>query len=312
MKLHIERNISINKSTAEVYAIISDLGQWNTWSPWVRIEPTVKTLVTGKAQQVGQYLTWDGEVIGSGKMTLAELTPNQIVKNKLEFLAPWKSVSNVTFTIDDVGFGQTKVTWIMEGNIPFFMIFFKKMMTAFMSYDFDRGLKMLKEYAETGKVLSESVYKGQLPQSGFQVVGKKTSCTISDMPQRMQADFVHMTELMKKGEFTPPNKAGAFYNKFDIPKGVCEYTAAYFYDSGQYVKAPPDFSIQKYSEHKALVVDHLGAYKNLGNPWSMAMAYLRGKKMKARKDIPVYEIYITMPDGRAEKDIHTQIFMPIK
>lgn len=312
MKMHIERTVTINKPAAQVYAIISDLGQWNTWSPWIHSEPTAKTVLNGNAQEVGQNQSWDGEVIGSGKMTIELLETNQKVHIKLEFFKPWKSLSTVTFDIRNEGAHSTKVTWVMNGSLPWFMFFFKNMMEAYMSYDFDRGLAMLKEYAETGAVSSKSIYQGQKPQESFQIAGKKTSCAITELSKHMQDDYGQMTQLMQKGEFTQPKKAMAIYHKFDIPKGVCEYTAAYVYEADQNVKAPSGYELKKFSPHQALVVDHYGAYRHLGNPWSMAMSYQRGKKMKLRKDVPMYEIYVTMPDGRPEKDIHTQILMPVK
>ncbi|MBY0554384.1 SRPBCC family protein [bacterium] len=312
MKLHIERTTTINKPAAQVYTIISDLGQWNTWSPWIHSEPTAKTVLSGKAQQTGQNQSWDGEVIGSGKMTIEQLEANKTVKIKLEFFKPWKSLSAVTFNIQSESADKTKVTWVMDGSLPWFMFFFKNMMAAYMSYDFDRGLSMLKEYAETGSVSSKSIYQGEKPQQSFQVTGITTTCAISELSQQMQKDYGQMTQLMQKGEFTQPKKAMAIYHKFDIPKGVCEYTAAYVYDAEQNVKTPAGYEVKKVSPHNALVVDHFGSYRHLGNPWSMAMSYQRGKKMKLRKDVPMYEIYVTMPDGRPEKDIHTQILMPVK
>lgn len=312
MKLYVERTITISKPAANVYGIISDLGQWNVWSPWMHSEPTAKTVLSGKAQQVGQNQSWDGEVIGSGKMTIEQLETNQKVHIKLEFFTPWKSVSSVTFSIQSEGADKTKVSWVMNGSIPWFMFFFKNMMVSYMSYDFDRGLGMLKEYAETGTVTSKSIYQGQKSQQSFQVTGITNTCAISDLSKCMQSDYNQMTQMMQKGELTQPKKAMAIYHKFDIPKGVCEYTAAYVYDAEQNVKTPAGFEVKKVSPHKALVVDHYGPYRHLGNPWSMAMSYQRGKKMKLRKDVPMYEIYVTMPDGRPEKDIHTQILMPVK
>ena len=78
------------------------------------------------------------------------------------------------------------------------------------------------------------------------------------------------------------------------------------------MKAPVSFPILKFVPHKSITVDHTGPHRFLGNPWAMAQSYLRGKKFKASKDVPMYEHYITMPDGRPEKDILTQIYVPVR
>ena len=90
------------------------------------------------------------------------------------------------------------------------------------------------------------------------------------------------------------------------------YTAAYYYRLDQQVKVPAGYTNEKYEDHNAITVDHFGAYRFLGNPWSMAMSYQRGKKLKFLKRVPLYEVYVNLPDGRPEKDLHTQIFVPIK
>ncbi len=311
MKLHLERSISVSKPASVVYGIISDLNFWNTWSPWIHMEPTCKTHISG-LHGVGQSQTWDGDVIGSGKMTIEHLEGSKIVKIKLEFFKPWKSVSAVTFKITEKDPNNCEVTWIMEGTLPIFMIFFKKMMTAYMQSDFDRGLKMLKEFAETGTVPSRSSYLGQKQQEAFQIVGKTTACNIVDLSTCMHRDFSELNELMKKQELNPPIKVLAVTHDFNIPKGTCKYTASFAYRPDQEVKVPAGFTHEKYDGHNAISVDHYGAYRFLGNPWSMAMSYQRGKKLKFLKKVPLYEVYVTMPDGRPEKDIHTQIFVPIK
>ena len=311
MKLHIERVISVAKPAATVYGIVSDLAFWNTWSPWIHMEPTAKTKITGK-QGVGQKQSWDGDVIGAGNMEITKLENNKSVQMRLEFLKPWKNVAQVAFTFIEQGPNHCEVRWSMDCGLPLFMIFFKKMMTAYIQSDYDRGLKMLKEFAETGSVPSHSLFQGVKKQEPFQIVGKTTSCKIIDIATSMHRDFSEMNDLVKNHTLSPPLKAMAVTHEFNIPKGTCKYTAGFYYRADQDVKVPAGFTHEKYPEHSTLLVDHHGPYRFLGNPWSMAMTYQRGKKFKFLKKVPLYEVYVTLPDGRAEKDIHTQIFVPVK
>ncbi len=312
MKFQLQRKITIDRSTQNVYDILSNLGQWNVWSPWIHCEPTAKTQLSGMPGQVGQSQTWDGEVIGSGRMTITELEKDRLMSMKLEFFTPWKSVSEATFTLTDVSSGKSEVTWTLRGHLPFFMFPLKNMLMAYMGSDFDRGLKMLKEYAETGTVISKSVYQGEKDFSGFRVVGKKTTCPISALGKDIPADFNKMDQRLKNGELTPPDAMVTLSHQHDIPKGISTFTAGYVYGPGKEFKVPSDMEVTQLPAHKALVVDHYGPYRNIGNPWSMVMSYQRGKKKKVAKKIPMYEVYKTMPDGRPEKDIYTQIVMPIK
>jgi len=311
LKLHVERSVSIARSAATVYGILSDLNFWNAWSPWIHCEPTAKTHISGK-QGTGQTQTWEGEVIGSGKMTVVHLQDSILVKMKLEFYTPWKSLADVEFRIEDTDANHCNVIWAMDTTLPFFMFFLKYMMCAFMESDFDRGLKMLKVFAETGSVPSHSVYMGQKLQPAFQAVGKYGECKATEISNATYGAFSAMEAMAKNHEFTPPLKAVTLYHEFNIPKNICKFTAAFYYGPEQAVKVPTGYTHTKYEEHSAIIVDHHGPYRFLGNPWAMAMSYLRGKKLKALKKVPMYEVYVTMADGRPEKDIHTQIFVPVK
>lgn len=312
MKMQVQKSITIDNSKQHIYNIIADLKQWNAWSPWMQSEPTAKTQYSGVSREVGQSQSWDGEVIGSGRMTIEELKKDKSVKMKLEFFTPWKSVAEAHFEISEISSTQSQITWTMNSSLPLFMFPFKNMMAAYIGNDFDRGLKMLKEYAETGTVISRSVYQGEKELAGFQVVGKKTLSKISELSTTIRADFDDMDRRLKKGELTPPDAIVTLSHKHDIPKGVSTFTAGYLYKPGQNVKVPKDLEVIQVPAHKALFVDYYGPYRNISNPWSMIVSYQRGKKKKIAKKIPSYEIYKTMPDGCPEKEIHTQIIMPIK
>lgn len=311
MKLHIAKSVCISSSPIKVYDVISDLSKWNIWSPWMHDEPTAKTEYRGSAGQPGQSLSWNGEVIGSGKMTILSLQRNQQVEMQIEFFTPWKSVAQVIFDVNGKSAEQTEITWTMNSTLPIFMFFFKNMMKAYIGNDFSRGLNMLKEYVETGAVISESIYQGEKEFPGFQVLGKRNSTSISNMGPSIRGDFDQMDALLKAGKLQQPEFIVTLSHDHNIPKGISDYTAGYAYKLNDNVKTPEGFELIKIPTHKAIAVEHFGPYRNLANPWSMLVAYQRGKKKKVNKKIPMHEIYKTLPGGN-EKDIQTQIIMPIK
>lgn len=311
MKMHVIRDVTINASSNKIYDVVADLSQWNKWSPWMHAEPTAKTEYHGTPGQVGQNQTWSGEVIGSGKMTISGLTKNLQMQMKLEFLTPFKSIADVQFNIKDIGGGKSRVVWEMNSSLPFFMFFFKNMMAAYIASDFVRGLNMLKEYVETGSVVSNSIYRGETSMTEFQVIGKRITIPISKLSTDVHTEFQKMSQRLEKGDIQQPEFIVMLSHNHNIPKGVSELTAGYAYKSGQAIKIPSDMEVTVFPAHKSLVVDHYGPYRNIGNAWSMAIAYQRGKKKKVNSKLPMYEVYKTMPGG-AEKDIYTQIIVPIK
>jgi hypothetical protein len=312
MKIRIQKDTTIHKSATDIYNIISDIRQWNTWSPWTHCEPTVKTTASGISGQIGQTQTWQGEVIGSGKMAITRVDAPSTIEMELEFYKPWKSFATVIFSIENEDNNKSRVVWTMNTEMPIFMFFFKKMMMAYMGHDFERGLKMLKEFAEDGTVTSRSVYSGEHSFQEFYVVGKKTNCAIQDLPTRIRSDFEELNQNLKNQTISNPEFMTTLSHKHDIPKGICEFSAGYCYTSLQNLKIPSGYQLTQMNSHKGLVVDHYGSYQYMSNPWSMAATYQRGKKKKLLKSVPMYEIYKAIPDGRSEKDLHTQIVMPLK
>jgi hypothetical protein len=311
MKLQVIRDVTINSSVGNVYDVISDLSKWNIWSPWMQCEPTAKTEYHGTPKHLGQTQTWSGEVIGSGKMTISGLNLNEQMQMKLEFLTPFKSLADVQLDIKDLGVGKTHITWSMNSAMPFFMIFFRNMLAAYMASDFSRGLNMLKEYVETGSVISKAIFQGEKSMGQFQVIGQKVTIPISKLSTDIHVEFQKMSKRLENGDVAPPEFIVMLSHDHNIPKGTSVLTAGYAYKVGQNIKVPSDMHVVTFPEHKTMLVDFYGPYRNIGNAWSMAMAYQRGKKIKVNKKLPMYELYKTMPGG-AEKDIYTQIIVPIK
>lgn len=310
MKLQFSRSIAIQKPASEIFAVLSDLKNWNSWSPWVHCEPTARTELTG-ARGPGQTQTWSGEVIGAGKMTVEKLDEGRAMEMRLEFFAPWKSVARIEFELRPAGAG-TEVTWRMDSQLPIFMFFFKNMMIAYMSSDFDRGLRMLKELVETGAVASRSVYRGEREFGKFHVVGRRFSCAIAEISAQVRPRYEELDRLHREGKLPTPDFMVTLSHRHDIPKGVCEMTAGYAYRGEVPRDLPAGLEVFEVGGHKALAVDHYGPYRHIGNGWSMAVTYQRGKKKKISKKVPSYEVYKTMPGAGPEKDIHTEIVVPLR
>lgn len=312
MKLQICRQIEVKSEIQKIYQVIADLRQWNQWSPWFHMEPTSKTENTGTAGQVGQLQSWEGQAIGSGQMTIIELKENQSIQIQLDFLKPFKSRATVEFIISSKAQNICEVEWKMDSSLPFFMFFFKKMMVAMMSRDFDRGLLMLKEYIETGVVCARSEYLGELQMPALNLIGVKNTCSLSQLSQSMSRDFQNLFQNLNSPEL--PEKIGALCltHRFDVVKNECEYTAAMMYPVGVELMPPAEFTRLKFPTHYAITAKHHGAYRHLGNTWGMVMSMFRFLKLKNNKSVPMYEIYLNNPQQTAEKDLLTQVVSPIK
>jgi uncharacterized protein YndB with AHSA1/START domain len=141
----VERSATLAAPPEVVFAQIDDFHNWAAWSPWEKLDPQMQKSFGGAASGAGAGYHWVGNnQVGEGRMTITESVPNDRVAIKLEFLKPWQSTSNCTFTLAP-GDAGTRVTWAMEGKNNFM----SKAMGVFVSMDkmiggdFERGLATL-------------------------------------------------------------------------------------------------------------------------------------------------------------------------
>jgi len=122
-KMKVIKSIYIDSAPEKIYPIISDLNNWQEWSPWVIAEPRAQLNVSSD----GKFHEWDGDIIGAGNLKIQDEVENQSVTMALNFLKPWKSKAVTSFTLKKKKKG-TEVVWTMDSSLPFFLFWMKKQM----------------------------------------------------------------------------------------------------------------------------------------------------------------------------------------
>jgi effector-binding domain-containing protein len=305
-KIAVNKSIVVAVSPDKAYETIRDFHQWNRWSPWVICEPDCQMTYADN----GKSYAWDGKIIGSGSVEIAEEQPSEAIHFRLTFLKPWKSKATFSFLFQPEGDG-VRVTWTMDSSLPSFLFFMKGMMTAMIGMDYDRGLRMLKDYLETGNVHSKLEYPGQADFEGFQYVGIRAQCSMTQIGDQMKADFERLAQWFKDSNLEIAEKPFAVYHRFHLSKGTTEFTTGYP------VKAVPEnlpecFVSAELAACPVYRVKHTGPYHHLGNAWSSGMMRAQAKVFRQNKKIPAFEIYESDPSTTKEEDTVTMIHFPIK
>jgi uncharacterized protein YndB with AHSA1/START domain len=146
----VERQIVIAAPPAAIFANLDDFHRWGAWSPWEKMEPSVKKTFSGAPSGVGAGYAWEGKETGSGRMTITDSTPNQKLSIKLEFLKPFEATDVAAFDLTPTA-AATRVRWSMSGP----QNFMSKVMCVFMDMDkmigkdFEAGLADLKRISES-------------------------------------------------------------------------------------------------------------------------------------------------------------------
>lgn len=146
----VQRSIKVSVPPAVVFEHVNDFHKWEGWSPWAKLDPGMKTTFEGPTQGKGAIYHWVGNSdVGEGRMTILESTPPSKILIKLEFIKPFESLCETTFTFGSDG-GKTDVSWEMTGSNNFM----SKVMQVFVSMDkmvggdFEKGLENLKRATE--------------------------------------------------------------------------------------------------------------------------------------------------------------------
>ena len=147
----VSRTAKMKAPASAIFPHMNDMRAWLAWSPWEKVDPTMKRTYEGAAAGVGSVYSWAGNKnIGEGRCTITESRPNELVRFKLEFFKPFVATNDGEFTLKSEG-DQTVVTWSMAGKKSFMF----KAMGLVMSMDkmcgdqFEKGLADLKEMVET-------------------------------------------------------------------------------------------------------------------------------------------------------------------
>lgn len=308
MKFNIERSTTINAPMAKVRALVEDFNHWNSWSPWTVCEPGCSVSVSGKVAEAGHSMSWEGQVIGAGKNTLVKKTDSQLDYD-LEFFKPWKSQADVRFKFEEVE-GKTRVTWLMDSSMPFFMFFMIKSLKNMIAMDYDRGLKMLKAMVEEGKVNAETLNNETVDYQGFSYVGIQRTLPFDEMAEAMRKDFEQIVaQVVIKGQQSAMHWV-CIYPKFDTKNMMVTYIAAISDENVGGLDLGSEYVSGEIKNSKALEVKHNGAYDFLGNAWAMGMMTMQAKKMKAGGH--PFEQYWNSPMETPPDELKTSIYFPLK
>ncbi|MEO8498288.1 MAG: SRPBCC family protein [Planctomycetota bacterium] len=308
-KYHVYRSIQIAATPQKVFDTVADFGTWTKWSPWLCSEPTAEVKVTEDASSVGSIYSWKGEIVGQGEIEHRKLSPGRLIDEEIRFVKPFKSRSDVAFEMEPAGNG-TKLTWHMRGALPWFMFWMKPMMESFIGMDYERGLKMLKEWIETGRILSKTEIRGVELVGPLRVAGVRKSCHLREIGPSMDAAFAEAKRKLTDKHLPTNGEMISVYHDFNLKTQIFDYTTGFVIPETA-AAVSSELSSWSLAPTKALRVDHVGSYDHLGNAWSAANQFVRYKKFKQSK-AGAFEIYKNDPKETSPADLRTEIYLPLK
>jgi len=113
----ISSSLDIAATREQIQQRILDFNTWKEWSPWLLHEPDTKIVLSDNYQQEQGFYTWEGKLVGSGKLT-HEVIKNGSIDQDIQFIKPFKSKAKTYWRIEQLNGEQCRVTWSMDSAMP--------------------------------------------------------------------------------------------------------------------------------------------------------------------------------------------------
>jgi uncharacterized protein YndB with AHSA1/START domain len=156
-KFHVERGLFIDAPPESVYAVITKLREWPTWTAWTQERyPDMRIQFSGPEEGVGAKQSWEGKSSGRGSIEIVKASPEEGIAYKFSFDGNRSTGGIGFFSGVDAG---TLVTWYADGDLGMNPIarYFGTQMDRFMGPDFEKGLINLKKKVEAANTMAAGV-----------------------------------------------------------------------------------------------------------------------------------------------------------
>ena len=305
-KLYVKESILIEAQPQKIVSVLSDFNSWQYWSPWLIAEPQAKVEVAPD----NKYYYWEGAIVGAGQMWIRAESEKAIAID-LEFLKPFKSKAKVAFFLEPEA-GKTKLSWTMDSSLPFFLFWMKKAYEVFISMDYCRGLKMLKDWIELGQVPSMIFVNGIKERPAQNYIGIQRDCATETLEKYMSEDFEILMTFSHKNHADKLNGPPfTMYPIWDVVGKKVRYIAC------QPVSEIPDdlpsnFTSGVLPATQVHAITHTGPYRHVANAWAVQMMYQQKKIFRPNKKTIPLEIYHNSPKNTSELELISEIQLGAK
>ena len=301
----VVRSTVINAPPEAISSQIADFHNWDNWSPWIHVDSTEKYTYNDTIGK-GGHMEWTGEMIGSGNMSITEVTTDS-VKYNLVFKEPWESVSNGAFCFSKTETGTT-VTWTNEGNLSWpiarlmgFFMSFDKM----MGPDFEKGLAKLITVVESTSKYTYSIIEKEVPAMIIAVVHNKVA--MGEIGNILGKSYSEIQKLMKKQGANMTGSPMAITLAWDSISW--DFEAAIPIDKE--IKGNAHVQVKQSYAGKVIYLSYTGPYEGTYKAYTELDSYMKEKGLFQNGG--PWEVYLTDPSSEPDTNKWiTEIYFPVK
>ncbi|KAA3636595.1 MAG: hypothetical protein DWQ02_07975 [Bacteroidetes bacterium] len=285
-----KQEVSIDAPVELVFNAVNDLSQWENWSIWKASDSTMVTTLGDNYIGEGGSYSWSGDVVGEGELKILSSTANEAIKTDIKFGPMGGANGHWTFAPAE---GGTNVNWDVTSKFgyPFNLMLLFGDWEGMMSEEFNKGLKMLKDHAESiSSTMSNTMEIKEMNLPTRYYIGIRETVKMEDMAKHYAENLPKVFTAVTKNGLELAGMPSGLYYTWDMENSTTEL----FQGAPLKEKATIDgFETIELPASKALVLNYYGPYDGLGSAHEALDAYAKEKGLTSLP--PAIEEYVTDP-----------------
>ena len=148
-EVKISKTITVDKPVNVVFNTAKNFEHYREWNVWSKMDPDATGNIEGTPGEIGSKWNWQGEIIGTGSLTIKDFEENKSITNTLEFIAPMPAVADDLWSFEMIDSSTTKIDWTVSFNMEgYFERYGALFIEGELGPQLEQGLQNFKEYVE--------------------------------------------------------------------------------------------------------------------------------------------------------------------
>jgi effector-binding domain-containing protein len=311
-KVKVERSLVMKAPPEAIFAQINTLKNWEQWSAWHKMDPTMALEYEGPAEGLGAKYKWKSEDMGTGELLITASVPSKEIITQLDLQM---GKADAKYSIEPTEEG-TKVTMTFEGDMGMkpWMKYMGLMMDRMIGKSYDEGLANIQKIVENAPppapapTETEATYKVEettvTAQPVLTIRAKSTPQELSNKLGEIYSEIIK--EMAKTGQ-KQTSMPFAIYHKWsaedvDVEAGI---------PVDKMGKTNGKINATELKAGKVILVKYYGPYEGSEKAHLAIDSYVKANNKKVTGS--PWEVYVTDPG--VEKDpakVLTEIYYPIE
>ncbi len=300
-----------------VYDNVNDFKNWPTWSPWLEKDTLAELSYSDITFGKDASYSWksNDKEVGEGSMTTIESVSFRSILQKITFLKPWESESEVSWSFKPVSEG-TEVTWSMKGEMSFgekAYMAFNGGMDKMVGPDYEKGLDNLDAVLQTNMKKFSVNVNGLTTHGGGYYIYRTGSCKIDEYPSKKNELMPQIDMYVDQNKISTAGPAFSLYHKVDVENNAVIFSCAIPVSEKVITDIASGLQTGFLKPFEAVKVTLYGNYSNIEKAWTEGVKFIKENGLEEIHRMPGLEAYTTNPVLIPNPaDWVTEIYIPVK